>query len=76
MAFTMWDASTNGTQQGSTLTFDGVGSHPPPVSVVGGLFTAALDFGASPYAANQTRCLETIVNGQMLSPRQLLTPAP
>ena len=76
MTFSLFDALAAGTQQGPTLTFDGVGGNPAPVGVTSGLFTVSLDFGAAPYAANQSRWLEIAVGGTTLSPRQSLTPAP
>lgn len=50
MSFALFDAVTDGNQVGVTLTFDGIGGNPPPVSVSDGLFTVALDFGV--YAFN------------------------
>ncbi len=67
--FKLFDALAAGTQQGSTLTQNGV-------SVTNGLFTTQLDFGVGPWTANQPRWLEITANGQLLSPRQPLTPAP
>jgi len=69
MTFKLFDALAAGTQQGSTLTQNGL-------SVTNGLFTTQLDFGVNPYTANQARWLEVAVEGQTLSPRQPLTPAP
>ncbi len=69
LVFKLFDALAAGTQQGSTLTQNGVG-------VTNGLFTVSLDFGVSPYTANAARWLEITVNGQPLSPRQPLTPTP
>lgn len=76
MVFTLWDAATGGNQIGGTLSFNGTGGNPPAVSVTNGLFTVALDFGVGSYADNQDRWLEITVNGQTLTPRQELTPAP
>lgn len=76
MTFKLFDALAAGTQQGPTLTFDGAGGNPAPVSVASGLFTVSLDFGVAPYTANQNRWLEIAVSGNTLSPRQPLTPAP
>src|ERR1044071_3836405 len=47
MQFKLFDASVNGNQIGATLTFDGVGSNPPSVSVSNGIFTVSLDFGGA-----------------------------
>lgn len=77
MTFKLFDApAPGGTQQGSTLTFDGAGGNPAPVSVASGLFTVQLDFGVGPYTANQNRWLEIAVGGTTLTPRQALTPTP
>lgn len=76
MTFKLFDAATAGAQQGGTLTFDGVGGDPAPVTVANGLFTVSLDFGVGPYTANQARWLEIVVSGTTLSPRQALTPTP
>lgn len=76
MTFKLFDALAAGAQQGATLTFDGVGGNPPPIAVTNGLFTAQLDFTATPFAANQPRWLEIAVNGTTLAPRQPLTAVP
>src|ERR1043166_4724906 len=76
MTFKLFDTLSGGTQQGSTLTFDGVGGNPSPVSVSSGLFTVSLDFGVMPYTANTPRWLEIAVSGTTLTPRQTLTAAP
>ena len=71
--FTLWDASSNGTQIGS----DGVSG----VDVVDGLFTVVLDFGGGQFAGD-ARWLQIAVKGSgdpgftTLSPRQELTPTP
>ncbi|MBS0196220.1 MAG: tail fiber domain-containing protein [Planctomycetes bacterium] len=75
MVFTLWDSATGGGQVGPSLSFDGLGGHPAPISVTNGLFTATLDFGTGTMGPN-TRWLETTVNGVTLSPRQKITPAP
>jgi hypothetical protein len=78
--FSLWDAASGGGQHGSTLTFDGVGTDPAPITVTGGLFTVQLDFGNRfPGAA---RYLQIAVRPHAtgsyttLSPRQQLTPTP
>src|SRR5262245_43073769 len=76
MAFSLWDAASGGVQQGPTLTFNGAGGNPAPISVSSGLFTVQLDFGVTPYAANDARWLEISVNGTTLAPRQLLSSTP
>lgn len=67
MSFKLFDAATGGTQVGSTVTL-------PGVSVSGGLFTVALDFG--PVWNGQGRWLETAVGGTTLTPRVQITSAP
>lgn len=78
--FSLWDAATLGVQQGSTLTFDGVGADPAPITVTGGLFTVQLDFGNQfPGAPRwlQIAVRPHAVGGyNTLSPRQPLTAAP
>jgi hypothetical protein len=76
MRFSLWDAPSGGNQIGSALVFDGAGGNPAPVAVSNGLFSVSLDFGASAYADGQARWLEITVNGQTLTPRQAMTPAP
>jgi hypothetical protein len=52
MQFSLWDAATNGTQVGPTLTFDGTGGNTPAVQVTNGIFTVTLNFeSAGPCAA-------------------------
>jgi hypothetical protein len=72
MSFSLWDAASGGTQQGSTLTFTGGTA----VNVSNGLFSVQLDFGVNPYTANAARWLEISVNGTPLTPRQPLAPTP
>ena len=78
--FRLFDAPTGGSQQGPTLVFDGLGGDPPPITVSGGLFTAALDFGGQFQGA--ARWLEIAVRPHgvggyaTLSPRQPLTATP
>lgn len=67
MTFALYDDAVAGTLLGT------VG--PANVAISAGLFTTELDFGTA--AVNgQARWLEINVNGQMLAPRQKLTPAP
>ena len=74
LQFSVFDALTNGTQHGVTLTN-------PAVAVSNGLFTVALDFGPGIFTGPD-RWLQIGVrtngNGAFttLSPRQPLTPAP
>lgn len=75
MLFKLWDAETNGNQVGPTLTFDGAGGNPAPISVADGLFTVSLDFGGGAFGAG-ARWLEVTVDGVPLTPRQELTAAP
>src|SRR4030095_6340580 len=47
LVFKLWNdpsLSAPANQIGPTLTFDGAGGNPPPVSVTNGLFTVQLDF--------------------------------
>jgi hypothetical protein len=75
MTFKLWNASSGGTQAGSTITTNGV------VIVTNGLFTVYLDFG-NQYTAGTPYWLELGVetNGAgsftTLTPRQELTPTP
>ena len=72
--FSLFDAVSGGTQQGSTLTKSSV-------SVSDGLFTVALDFGSSIFTGDATflnitvRCPDSGTYTS-LSPRQELTPTP
>jgi hypothetical protein len=78
MVFTLWNDPTlagPANQIGATLTFDGAGGNPPPVSVVNGLFAVQLDFGG-PAFNGDARWLQITVAGTTLSPRQPLKPAP
>lgn len=75
MVFRLFDALNGGNQVGPTLTFDGIGGNPPPVQVMGGLFSVQLDFGALAYNG-EDRWLEITVEGTTLAPRQRLTAAP
>lgn len=80
--FSLWDAKENGNQVGPTLSFDGQGSNPLPITVVNGLFAARLDFGSSAFIG-EARWLEVDVacptgmgTIMTLSPRQPVTPTP
>lgn len=90
-AFSLWDDAgtgnppVGGSQIGSTLTFDGQGANPPPISVSNGLFSVELDFGAGAFTG-EARWLEIVVRSPhdptdtepftTLVPRQPLTAAP
>jgi hypothetical protein len=80
--FSLWDAAEGGAQAGPTLAFDGLGTNPPPIDVVNGLFSVDLSFGSSAFSG-QARWLEVVVacpTGHatlvVLTPRQPVTPAP
>lgn len=75
MVFKLWDAASAGNQVGPTLTFNGVGGNPPPVSVSNGVFTVSLDFGAGVFGPS-ARWLEITVNGVALAPRQAVDSTP
>lgn len=75
LRFRLFDLPTTGTQVGGTVTLDNV-------NVQGGLFTAELNFGTSAFGGG-SRWLEVNVRPgastgafTLLSPRQLLRPAP
>lgn len=65
--FRLWDDSIAGSQVAAPITRNGV-------PVEDGVFTVDLDFGAV-FGTDQ-RWLQIIVNGQLLTPRQPVTPAP
>ncbi|OPZ29893.1 MAG: hypothetical protein BWZ02_00911 [Lentisphaerae bacterium ADurb.BinA184] len=74
LAFTLWDADTDGTQVGTTATVT-------DVAVTEGLFTVVLDFGQA--FAGDARWLETTVTcpagtgtPTVLTPRQRVTATP
>ncbi len=74
--FTLFDAASGGTQQGSMLLR-------PGVTVTNGVFSVQLDFGAVPFAATGARFLEISVRPggsagafTVLTPRQQVTPTP
>ena len=76
MRFSLFDASSGGTQVGSTITNTSV-------SVVNGVFTVQLDFSpATPFATGATRWLEVAVKKPAdpgyttLTPRQQIMSAP
>jgi hypothetical protein len=72
--FGLWDANSNGTQIGATLTKSSVG--------VGGKFMVQLDFGSGAFTGDarwleiSTRCPAGSGAYTLLSPRQALAPAP
>jgi hypothetical protein len=74
LQFAVFDASTSGTQLGSTLTSSAT-------AVSNGLFTVTLDFGATVFTgAARWLAISVRTNGSgsfvLLSPRQPLLPAP
>ncbi|MGE0480019.1 MAG: hypothetical protein AB7Q17_06050 [Phycisphaerae bacterium] len=74
MVFRLFDASSGGNPVGPTLTFDGLAGNPPPVTVVDGLFTVELEFGA--VFDGDRLWLDITVNGSALAPRSELAPVP
>ncbi|HXT13004.1 MAG TPA: hypothetical protein VN873_15690 [Candidatus Angelobacter sp.] len=74
LEFELYDSATNGTRIGALLTNTAI-------TVVNGLFTVPLDFGASVFTG-EARWLQISVKTNdapdfvSLAPRQLLTPAP
>ena len=80
MRLALYDAPSGGSVLG-VLRFDGIGTNPPPVTVVDGLFTLELDFGTGVFTGDAL-WLEIGVRptgvGQYatLDPRQPLTAAP
>ena len=77
MQFSIWDAATLGTQQGTTITNNSV-------TVTNGVFTVNLDFSpATPFAAGSDRWIEIAVRKPTdppgfttLTPRQQITSSP
>lgn len=73
--FSLWDTAWDGTQVGDTQAVDNL-------LVQNGLFTASLDFGATPFQgearwlATSARCPAGSGDYVDLLPRQALTPAP
>ena len=68
MVFRLFDSELVGNQVGADLPI-------PSVAVAGGLFTAAIDFGAGMFDGTP-RWLEIEVNTVVLAPRQALTSTP
>lgn len=74
LQFGLWDAASGGAQVGTTQAFDGV-------SVVNGLFTVAIDFGADQFTGG-ARWVQSAVrcagdsSFTTLAPRQQVTAAP
>jgi subtilisin-like proprotein convertase family protein len=66
--FKLFDAPAGGAGVGAPFAVN--------ASVDNGLFTALVDFGATPIDAANARWMEISVNGTTLSPRQRLTPSP
>ncbi|MBX9736147.1 MAG: tail fiber domain-containing protein [Phycisphaerales bacterium] len=66
--FKLFDAPTGGAGVGAPFAVN--------ASVDNGLFTALVDFGATPIDAANARWMAISVNGTTLSPRQRLTPSP
>jgi hypothetical protein len=56
--FQLFDAPAGGTSQGAAITTNGV-------TLVNGLFTVALDFGAAPFDTGGSRWLEKVVNSAL-----------
>jgi len=68
LTFSLWNSLASGAQIGGDVVIS-------PVTVVDGIFTVSLDFGAAPFNG-QNRWLEIEVNGQVLAPRQLISHSP
>jgi len=80
--FRFFDEDESGIQIGQTIAFDGVGSDPPPIQVLRGLFTVSLFVPEGTFDGNK-RWLEVTVACPTgigpyvtLSPRQLIEQAP
>ncbi len=71
MTFRLFDAATGGNQIPNNTT--GVTSM---VSVINGIFTVKLDFGAAAFNASGARYLEIQVGSTILTPRQEITSTP
>jgi hypothetical protein len=67
-SFRLYDAAVDGTLVGNVQSF-------PALEVVDGMFVADLDFGDGVFVAS-ARWLEIEVNGEILTPRQPVLPAP
>lgn len=76
LVFELFDAPIDGNPIGAPLAF--VSSSGNPVLVVDGVFTVALDFGATAFnqPISMERYLEITVNGNALSPRTKIENAP
>lgn len=74
MVFTLYDSAAGSTVIGSPIPLTGVNA----VSVVDGLFTVTLDFGASAFitTTDDARWLAITVSGNALSPRTKIENAP
>lgn len=71
MAFRLFDAATGGNQvpkEGADVN--------ALVSVINGVFTVKLDYGAAAFSTSGSRYLEIQVGATVLSPRQEITSAP
>ncbi|MCH8146881.1 MAG: hypothetical protein IH987_02675 [Planctomycetes bacterium] len=68
MSFSLWNASTDGVQIGSTID-------KPGIVVTDGRFSVQLDMGANAFD-NRSRWLEITVGGFTLAPRQPITRSP
>jgi hypothetical protein len=69
LMFQLFDAAVGGNLEAT----DNVGAWPVQE---GGLVSVPLDFGGTPFNTGEQRWLQITVNGNVLSPRQLITPAP
>ncbi|MBW7904523.1 MAG: hypothetical protein LC135_07895 [Phycisphaerae bacterium] len=69
LVFRLYNAPSGGTLLGT----DNVGAWPVQE---GGLVTVPIDFGVAPFATGEARWISITVNGNLLSPRQPLTPTP
>jgi len=68
LEFRLYDSLSGGTRVGATITR-------ADWPVADGLFQVELDFGAGAFGPDP-RCLEIVVDGTALSPRQAINPAP
>ncbi len=68
MTFRLFDAATGGNQIGSPITAS--------VTVVNGIFSTPLDFGAAAFNTTGARYLEIQVGASTLTPRQEITATP
>lgn len=68
MTFRLYDALSGGNQIGAPITAS--------VTVVGGVFSAQLDFGAAAFNTTGARYLEIQVGASVLTPRQQITSSP